>query len=156
MSACGYIMITIYYRQVGASWAMCFAMTWWPTSPLEWRNLAREIAAMIAEIVLVTIIVTSLIRPLLDRVADASGQPASDVPDKPKLPHPTLLKDSKSSSFSRAQTKTVTLGGDGGLLNRSKSFGRCDAHNNNHIIIMIIIIIGRSHSAGATLMIMII
>ena len=86
---------------------------------------------MIAEIVLVTIIVTSLIRPLLDRVADASGQPASDVPDKPKLPHPTLLKDSKSSSFSRTQTKAVTPGGDGGPLNRSKSFGRCAANNND-------------------------
>ena len=111
---------------------------------------------MIAEIVLVTIIVTSLIRPLLDRVADASGQPASDVPDKPKLPHPTLLKDSKSSSFSRTQTKAVTPGGDGGPLNRSKSFGRCDAHNNNHIIIIIIIIIiiGRSHSADAPLITM--
>ena len=83
---------------------------------------------MIGEIVLVTIIVTGLIRPLLESVADESSHCASGaLPEKPKLPHPTLLKG-KSSSFSRTQTRAASLG-EGGALHKSKSFGRCAAHH---------------------------
>ena len=83
---------------------------------------------MIGEIVLVTIIVTGLIRPLLESVTDESSHSASGaLPEKPKLPHPTLFKG-KSSSFSRTQTRSASLG-EGGALHKSKSFGRCAAHH---------------------------